>query len=252
MIEMTVSENTWASAPRNLILHDNEVHVWRISLSHFTSRLHSLKQLLSSDERDRADKYFFKKDQDSYIAARGILRKIISVYLKIEPEDLLFKYNKFGKPFLIQQEGRNDLQFNLSHSNGIVLYSFTRNRHVGIDIEYIRPEVVKNINMEHFLSSKEAAKLRNLPEDLKIKGFFNCWTRKEAYLKALGKGLSIHLDQFDAIPASKKFVQILKAQPDSTKSSCWSLYDLNVGSEYNAALVVEGTGWFLKCWDNDF
>ncbi len=245
-MDRTLPLYSWPSAPVKLKLEKNEVHVWFASLNIPPVQLKSLKLNLASDELDRAERFRFQRDRDHYIAAHGILREIISCYLKKDPSKLKFIYNGFGKPFL-EKENEN-LSFNLSHSRDMALYAFTWGRKIGIDIECIRLDVVTDSTAEHTFSNGEVSVLRSLPEEIQSRAFFNCWTRKEAYIKAKGRGLSIPLDQFDVSLVPGEPARLMKTSWDASEPSRWKLEELNLSPQYVASLAVEGCDWHLKCW----
>ena len=246
---MTDSKDSWSAAPENLTIGEDEVHVWRASLKLSPSELYKMKQNLFPDEQERAERFYFQKDREHFIAAHGILREILSGYLEKDPYQLVFKYNFFGKPFLAKETGSEELLFNLSHSHGTALYAFTQKRKVGIDLEYIRSDMVKNNTAEQTFSSREVTVLRSLPEKDQVRGFFNCWTRKEAYIKAKGQGMLIPLDQFEVSLTPGEPVRLLNTEWDANEASLWRLMELNVGTGYTAAIAVEGHDWYLKFWE---
>jgi 4'-phosphopantetheinyl transferase len=130
----------------------------------------------------------------------------------------------------------------------VALYAVARGREVGIDLEFIRRDLEVEQIAERFFSRRETATLRALPTDLRKYAFFLCWTRKEAYIKARGEGLSLPLDQFDVSLIPGEPAALLSAQPDSDEALRWSLQELTLASGYVAALAVEGRGWSLSCW----
>lgn len=228
-------------------LPDDEVHVWRGLLDQPQPRLELLFLTLTPDEKERAARFYFSKDRDHFIAARGLLRSILGDYLSLEPGRLRFFYNRYGKPRLSEDAGRG-LRFNLSHSHGLALLAIARRRELGVDVERIRPEVAGEEIAERFFSPREVAMLRSLPADLQPEAFFNCWTRKEAYIKARGKGLSLPLDEFDVSLAPGEPAAILEDRSRPPQLSSWSMVELAPQGEYKAALVVEGNRWRLRCW----
>lgn len=237
----------WHPPPTNLVLSSNEVHVWRASLDQPTLQFQKLAQMLSADERNRAERFHFEQDRKHFIAGRGILRTLLGYYLGIEPSRLQFHYEVYGKPAL-ETCGGNTLRFNLSHSQGLVLYAVTRARSIGIDLEHIRPIAEVEQIAERFFSVRENAVFRALPQSQKQVAFFNCWTRKEAYLKAIGDGLTFPLDQFDVELSPGKPARLLSIKGVRCAVSRWSLQELTPAPEYVAALAVEGHGWLLTCW----
>jgi 4'-phosphopantetheinyl transferase len=239
----------WPSAPASLKLSWDEVHVFYTSLEVSDRRLETLEKTLYPFEQERADRFRFPQDRKHYIAGRGILREITGAYLKKDPSRLVFKYNSYGKPFLLDDSYTIDLSFNLSHSRGTALYAFTIGRDVGIDIEYMRSDVVEDSTAEHTFSKNEIAALRDLPRDIQTRAFFNCWTRKEAFIKAKGQGLSIALDQFDVSIIPGEPAKLLRTEWDAAERNRWTLEELNVGAEYAASLAVKDQEFILKCWE---
>ena len=239
---------SWEPPPKTLILPSDAVHVWRASLHVSASYLRTLEDTLTADECARAERFYLQKHREHFIAGRGLLRNILSRYLGKEPEQLCFCYNSYGKPALIQETGVEGFCFNLSHSHGMALYAMTRGREIGIDIERFRSDVEAEKLAERFFSPREAAVLRALPEHLRAEGFFNCWTRKEAYIKAEGKGMSIPLRAFDVSLTPGEPAALLRTQKHPQETSHWSLQALNLEPGYAAALAVKGHGWDLKCW----
>ena len=245
---MTSPSPSWDSPPKTLVLPNNAVHVWRASLHVSASELRTLEDTLAVDERARAERFYFQKHREHFIAGRGLLRNILSRYLDREPDQLRFRYNSYGKPDLTEDTGAEGLCFNLSHSHGIALYALTRGREIGVDIEYFRPDVETEKLAERFFSPREAAVLRSLPEHLRKEGFFNCWTRKEAYIKAEGKGMSIPLSAFDVSLTPGEPAALLHTESPPQETSRWSLQALNPAPGYAGALAVKGHDWELRCW----
>jgi 4'-phosphopantetheinyl transferase len=234
----------WERPPAQLTLEDDAVHVWRAELDVPDAEVHQLRQALDPAEISRARRFHFEKDRSRFIVARGLLRTILGSYLNLDPQILRFGYGGQGKPFLMEiRDNANDasaLRFNLSHSGGVALIAVTLNREPGIDLERIRPELATETIAEQFFSAQETAMLRALPADVQPEAFFNCWTRKEAYLKARADGLSFPLDQFSVslIPGEPAALLSFLGEPDEIAR--WSLIHLNPGSDYVGALVVEG------------
>jgi len=247
-----VSEYSWLVAPANLALSSDEVHVWCAFLDSPMSGVQSLRQTLTGDELDGAARFYFQKDRQRFIVARGLLRTLLSLYLDKEPNQLRFCYSEHGKPALVTISGQTALNFNLSHSDGLALYAVTRGRKIGIDVERVRVVLEYDQIAARFFSPTENAVLRALPAKIKHEAFFHCWTRKEAYIKARGEGLSLPLHQFDVSLAPGEQAQLLNTKGDPHEAFRWSLQDLRPASGYVAALAVEGDGWHLTCsqWPN--
>ncbi len=238
----------WRLPPASIRLCSKEVHIWRASLVAAASQMPILKKVLNDEERHRAEQFFRLKDHDNYIITRGILRHILSRYLNINASQLQFDYNAFGKPFLAKTNNGDDVRFNLSHSGELALYAITRNRDVGIDVEDTRIELDFEQIAAQFFSVQEFAELRALPEAERMQGFYNCWTRKEAYVKAKGRGFSLDLKKFDVTLTPNSPAALLQTKDEPADASRWSLVNLPVNQDYVAALAVEGHDFKLKCW----
>lgn len=250
-------ETIWRASPKELTLLKDEVHIWRVTLPRTATtkkwplaplKLRSLRSLLAPDEVGRAERFHFEADRASFIVSRGMLRSILAAYLKQDPAQLRFASNAYGKPALAGHEAASGLRFNLAHSNGLALYAVTRNREVGIDVEEIRADFASDEIAGHFFSSTERARLGELPLEQRTEAFFNCWTRKEAYLKARGDGLSFPLDRFDVSVLPREQQVILNVHEDPSESARWSLQSLTPAKGYAAAVAVEGDGWNLRYW----
>jgi 4'-phosphopantetheinyl transferase len=231
-----------------MVLGGSEVHVWRAYLDAPTQQPDSYLHTLAADERTRAERFYFQKDRDRFITAHGVLRAILGLYLNRAPKPFSFCYSSHGKPALACESGADAIRFNMSHSHGMALYAVTRGREVGIDLEFIRCDLEAEQIAERFFSRSEIATLQALPPSLRKYAFFLCWTRKEAYIKARGEGLSIPLNQFDVSLIPGEPAALLSTQPNVDEALRWSLQELTPGSGYAAALAAEGRGWTLSFW----
>lgn len=251
---MTIAPKTaaavspWRSPEEGLILGNDEVHVWRAVLDQDPSRIDSLLDTLAEDERARAERFYFQTDRERFIVARGALREILGGYLKKAAKSVSFCYGPHGKPALARDSGGNAIRFNLSHSQGVALYAVTRGREIGVDLEFIREGLEIEQLAERFFSQREIAAFRGLPVGLRKHAFFLCWTRKEAYIKARGEGLSLPLDQFDVSLIPGEPAALLRTQADPDEALCWSLTELSIGPDYVSAVAVKGHGWSVSCW----
>ncbi len=221
----------------NITLAKDEVHIWRAGLE--VNDIQSLQQTLSIDEGKRAERFRFQKDRKHFIVARGFLRKILSRYLGASPSDLHFCYGANGKPALTKAFDGDKLKFNLSHSHGVALYAITLNRNIGVDIERIRIDFDCEQIAQQFFSPREKAILAKLPNNIKHEAFFTCWTRKEAYIKANGQGISLPLEQIDVTFAPGEPAALLDAKWDSQEARRWSLQNIVINQNYAAAVAVE-------------
>jgi len=240
--------NKWNNAPSSIELGADEAHVWRASLDQDAKVIANLAALLSQDEYQRAARYHLPIHRDRFIAGRGILRKIISAYLSIPPAELQFTYNEYGKPAVSDDQNDRALNFNLSHSAELALYAVTRGRAVGIDIEYIREDFATLEIAEHFFSKDEVQSLKAAPTSQRAEAFFNCWSRKESYIKAIGMGVSFPLDGFTVSLAPNDPPALLKVVGDDSEPGRWQMYDLKAREGYAASVIVENHPIILKQW----
>lgn len=247
---MLPQDSLWPLPPADLQIAIDNVHVWRAVLNQPAPVVQCLFFLLSPDERDRAAAFHFQKDREHFIVARGALRSILGRYLHLDPAQLRFTYNKYGKPALRGTAAVTRLHFSLSHSGGLALYAFNWDRQIGLDIEFVKDDIGWEEIAEQFFSIREIAMLRALPIRKRAEGFFNCWTRKEAYVKAKGEGLSLPLADFDVSLAPGEPAILLSAS-NPEESSRWTLKELAPCTGYAAAVAVEGANWNLECWSWD-
>jgi 4'-phosphopantetheinyl transferase len=238
----------WGVPPVTMELGNNEVHVWRVLLDELLPQTGGFLHTLAADEQTRAERFYFQRDRERFIAAHGALRAILGFYLNRAPQCVSFDYGSHGKPVLAWESGGDTIRFNMSHSRGVALYAVARAREVGIDVEFIHRNLEVEQIAERFFSRGEIAALCTLPTDLRKYAFFLCWTRKEAYIKAKGEGLSMPLDQFDVSLIPGEPAGLLNTRPDSDDAVRWSMQDLNPAGGYVGALAVEGRGWSLSRW----
>ena len=238
----------WGCSSNGIGLGNDDLHVWKVSLDQDKTTILKMSALLAPDECRRAEKYFRSIDRDRFIIARGVLRKILSAYLRISPYELLFVYNEYGKPALSADQNCHALSFNLSHSDGMALYAVARGRRVGVDIENIRKDFATLDIAEHFFSKDEVESLKTVPTGLRTEAFFNCWSRKESYIKAIGMGVSYPLDGFTVSLAPNVVPALLKVDADECEPTRWQMYELNAGEGYAASAIVENPPVTLRQW----
>lgn len=231
-----------------MTLDNNEVHVWRSELDLSEAELRKLAKTLALDEQARAARFRFPRDRRRFIVARGVLREILARYLDRDPAKLQFCYAPFGKPALTSNSGGDGLRFNVSHSHGFALYAVSFHRELGVDLECIRTNFPWEPIAERFFSPEEIDALHSVPRDLRYEAFLNCWTRKEAFVKARGGGLSLRLDRFSVSLIPGEPAVLLKTEDNPLEASRWGLEQLAPRSGYVAALAAEGRNWQLKCW----
>jgi 4'-phosphopantetheinyl transferase len=244
---MTVIHQAWCQPPEELPWPYGEVHVWRATLAWPDIAAHRLEQYLSADERDRMERFRFERDRRRYLVGRGLLRSLLGRYLDVAPQDLRFETTAAGKPHLASGQGQ--LQFNLAHSGEYVLIAIADGRAVGIDVEEVRDNFDTGQLATQFFSPHEQREFEMLTGRARIEAFFECWTRKEAYVKARGEGLSLPLGQFDVSLRAGEPARLIATRPDPAEVTRWQLCELDVADGCKAALVVEGQGWTLRLWD---
>ncbi len=245
---MNVQETVWQIPPFQVALNTDEIHVWRVSLNMQPETIERLSRLLASDERVKAERFRFARDRNQFIIGRGLLRVLLGRYLACEPRDVRFCYSSYGKPSLDAPLAASGLQFNLSHSHQLALLAFTYARNIGVDIEYMRSDVEFEQLAERFFAPDECAVLQTLPPAQRQEAFYNCWTRKEAYIKARGEGLSIPLESFTVSLRPGEPAALLRSREHPSDVPRWSLRALAPGEQYAAALAVDDIHWRLRCW----
>ncbi|MCC5606855.1 4'-phosphopantetheinyl transferase superfamily protein [Nostoc sp. CHAB 5834] len=237
---MTAHNHIWLTAPTDLTLQLDEIHVWRIDLDQPEVQLQNLAATLSSDEMARAERFYFQEHRQRFIAGRGILRTILGRYLGIQPLQVQFNYQQRGKPVLADTFADSGLAFNLSHSQELALCAVNCTGEIGVDLEYIRPMSDLEALAKRFFLPREYEMLRSLSANQQQEVFFRYWTCKEAYLKATGDGLS-QLEQIE--------VSLTPTEPAKLRvTEDWSLFELVPANNYVAAVAVANLGWNLKFW----
>ncbi len=222
-----------------------EVHIWRVSFSVSSSKIARFRAFLSADEIERANKFHFEIDRNRYIVTRGQLRFLLGKYLKRQADSFIFQYNKYGKPAL----SNSAMHFNVSHSHEMGMLIFDQKYEVGVDIEWMRKDFGGIKIAERFFSADEINELKLLPEEQQQQGFFNCWSRKEAYIKALGKGLSIPLAKFSVNLSPEKEAALLSTSHEPQALHKYRLFAVKADSSYAAAVVVHINRKQLKLFD---
>jgi 4'-phosphopantetheinyl transferase len=246
---METNDQQWQRSIPGGLIHPNEVQVWRAFLDLSKPPKESLLGTLSADELSRASRFRFEKDERRFIAARGILRQILGAYLQKPPHTLQFQYSSNGKPILANTSGDDSLQFNLSHSDDVVLYAFTRNRNIGIDLERIQADVEVEQIASGFFAEAELNAIEQVPESKRNELFFQYWTRKEALIKATGEGLSFPIETFDVSGFDGSILSPIFLPSDNGERPRWYVQDLLLGPGYTAAIVVEGGDCNFSCFE---
>lgn len=238
----------WPVPSRVPTLARGEVHAWRAWLYLPPAVLARLAASLTEEERQRAARFVLEGHRQRFIAAHGALRAILALYLGCPAATLRFGHGPRGKPLLLEPAGTLDLRFNLAHADNLALCAVTRGAEVGADVEAIRPLPDADKIAARFFSLQEQAMFRRLPAGERQEAFFLGWTRKEAYLKALGDGLARPLSGFSVTLQPSEPARLLAVEGDPLEVARWSLLALHPAPGYAAALAVEGTPRRLAQW----
>ncbi len=224
-------------------LRQKHLHLWRASLIRDEPELTLLKSFLNQAERERAAKFVVKDAANNFVVARGLLRQLLANYLQVLPQSLVFERNQYGKLYL----GSSGLQFNLSHTRDLALFVFARDNPVGVDVEFMRQDYEFADIVAKFFSPTECRALFSLPKSEQVQAFFNCWTCKEAFIKANGVGMFRALNDFAVEISSNKGGKIrLENFNDKLESNGWALELVDPGVSYSGAFA---TNFFDYCVD---
>lgn len=228
----------WQLPQNRPILAEGQVHIWRANLDLSSMEIECLSQFLSSDEIARAAKFRFPLHRKRFIAARGILRQLLGIYLKVSPDDLTFEYGDRGKPLLSKYAWNSSINFNLSHSQEYAIYGFTYHQAIGVDLEYVRemPDALKIA--QRFFSENEYELIRSTAREKQNQVFFQLWTAKEAYLKAIGTGLAGSLDSIDLSLNQTQSPYLFSIKENQNLITKWSLYSYIPQPNYIAAIAL--------------
>jgi 4'-phosphopantetheinyl transferase len=219
----SAADEMWAPGPRHPLLAEGAVHVWRAEL---TSVASDLGELLSEEERARAERILNKGEGELWRRSRGLLRELLGRYLELEPTSLRFVVGEHGKPALT---GADSLPFNMSHSGGLALYAFSDAGAVGVDVELARRPVDELAIAARMLGDGVAQRLQTLDPATRQREFLRAWSSHEAKLKCLGVGIG----EAGAAPAGQK---------------PW-VVELELGPTAGAAVATERQARELRCWD---
>jgi len=248
---MNTSAHYWRRPSDRLSLAGNDVHVWIAALDQPAAAIEQLAEILSDGEERIAERFCFDRDKRRYIAARGLLRSIVAkYYLGVEPGRLEFSYGSHGKPCLSRKLGGGTLCFNQSDSNGLALYAFAQDHEVGVDIEYMRTMTDAKDIVDGCFSEHEKRAFDSVADEDKTEAFFNCWTRKEAFIKAIGLGLHFPLDRFDVsfVPGEPARLLRLAGWPEEVCRCRWTLMGFTPKNGYKGALAIKSTECKVSYW----
>jgi 4'-phosphopantetheinyl transferase len=231
-------------------IDNNQVHVWTLDLQLPPDQLAVSHNLLNTTERERAARFHFDRDRNHFIAARGQLRTVLGRYTGVLPARIAFTYGDHGKPYLAGN--LDSLQFNLSHSHHLALLAVTRHHEIGVDIEYLDREVSVSEIAKRFFSQRESGQLLSLHPTAQRPAFFRCWTRKEAFLKAKGMGITFGLDQFSVSLHPEEKAQLLETPYDPEEAAQWTLVHLEPAPGYVGAIAATESVTRVETWRFDW
>lgn len=229
---------SWLQASSSPSFPTSRVDVWRVLLDE-PAKADSEAGSLSADEIARASRFHFEKDRVHFTRCRSALRGLLAEYLSIPAREIRFEYMTNGKPRVAAGQNPRALQFNVSHSAGLALIAIGSEYRLGVDIEKIRNDADTTSLAERFFSVRERAGLRALPSHLRVPGFFACWTRKEAFLKATGAGLSFPLADFSVTTHPDLDPELEDINGNTEAGKQWFLADLSVVDGYRAAVALD-------------
>jgi 4'-phosphopantetheinyl transferase len=217
---------------------DLEIEVVATRLDATPDAVRMSAALLSKEERQRAARFACDRDRNHFITARARLRELLAARLDVRPESVEFVYGARGKPALSRRFAGAELHFNVSHSSDVAAYAFSRRRDIGIDVERVR--VIRDIDdiAARFFSRRENEAYLALDRRDRLAGFFNCWTRKEAFIKALGEGMHHPLDGFDVTLAPGEPARILRVGPTPGNDCDWALHSFVSEPGFVGAVVA--------------
>jgi 4'-phosphopantetheinyl transferase len=227
-------ENTIVQS--DFILRDNELHSWQFGLDLVDDQLAVLARYLSADELRRAAGFHFEQDRRRFIAGRGTLRSILADYMRCKPGEIAFGYGRRGKPVVTT----GTLRFNLAHSDVLGVVGVTRSRPIGVDLERHRPIADFMGIAGRFFSAIERDTIAALSVDQRLRAFFRCWTRKEAFVKATGDGIGVALDSFTVPVNSGAPSHGTHELIAPIELADWSFWDLPVGEDFTGAVAFKG------------
>ena len=247
-IQSGAMNGNWQSAPDNLELSRRHVDVWLTSTNAGEAQVRAYTKHLSREERARAQKFGSKTARTEYIITRGLFRRVLSDTAGLDLAGTDFLYAEHGKPYLDGRITGRDIAFNVSHSHGLALVALALGGRLGVDLEKVRPEVAWRDLAKRYFSVAECRALQRYPEEDGRNAFFACWTRKEAFVKALGAGVSYGLGGFDvSVDPMEDYAALTLRSPDENAGG-WLIRSLPVPAGYAAALALDRPVCRFRLW----
>lgn len=229
-------DNIWKISDKKPSLNKDDVHIWRMDLDRPTSEIEKGWQILSPEEKTRANRFVQSGRRQRFVASHAAFHAILATYLRELKGQIRFRYNSYGKPYL---KNNPALRFNLSDSRSFALCAVAWNREIGIDIEFMKSDICAERIAERFFSPQESQALKALPPEKQLEGFYQMWTLKEAYIKGNGLGLSFFFQRF-AIDIKAKKEALLWVDCDPSAPVEWALFPISSAKGYKAALAAQG------------
>jgi len=242
-------KDIWQKTPAQLELSRKYIDVWRTSLDLPQQQIDSYRSLLHTEELARASRFKVDRKYREYIISRGLLRRILGLTLGLDPGAIAFTYSEHNKPDLDMCWHGMPVCFNVSHSHEMTLIAVTLDRLVGVDVEFVRHNVEFKKLAKRFFSVRETHDLDSYTDATLPPAFFSCWTRKEAFVKALGDGIAFGLKEFSVSVNPSDREVALTTHWDRDQAKNWSLLNIQAGPEYIAALAATGPGYEIRCWE---
>jgi 4'-phosphopantetheinyl transferase len=224
------------------VLDADHVHLWRVDLNQTDDLVARYSRVLAPDEEYRAGRFRFERHKRRFVVGRAILRQVLGRYLNLSPAHVAFGYGPKGKPF-VDHSTDHLIRFNLSHTEELMVLAVSLNREMGVDVEFMRP--ISDIDQlaDHCFSEKELRTFKQLKSQHRRAAFFRCWTRKEAYVKAIGDGFSAPLKGFDVSFLPEAEARLLRVVADSEEADKWSMCSFEPALDVQGALVAAGNDW---------
>ena len=220
----------------------DEIHIWTVPLSVDPAELTQFSGLLSDSERERAGRYLFARDREPFTITRARLRLLLGRHLGLDPRCVEFGTSNTGKPTL----PGTALSFNVSHTRGMALIALALGMELGVDVECVRSLPTYLDMATRYFTPGEAQRLNALHPTESERAFFHVWTRKEAFLKAIGLGLSHGLERFEVSVPPDEPCRLLHIDGDTNIAAGWTLMNLELDEGYVGALAVEGQGYRVR------
>lgn len=234
--------NVWQIPTDWPTLEVDQVHLWHVDLDQTAGVVMGYSRVLAPDEESRAERFRFERHKRRFIVGRAVLRKVLGSYLDLNPAQVSFGYGHKGKPF-VDSSINPLLRFNLSHTDELMVLAVSLKREIGVDVEFMRP--ISDIDQlaDHCFSETELRTFRQVSARHRRAAFFRCWTRKEAYIKAIGDGFSAPLKGFDVSLLPGAEACLLRVEADPGEVERWSMCAFEPAPDVQGALVAAGKDW---------